>query len=191
MADDTPKRKNKPGQGRPFKMKIWVDALKKVIDERKIAFLNNEELVFLVNKEIPDKESHITYRTFKNWIAGKTDPKDVETAEEFVDLYRAALIEQKLNIIDDLLVGGDKNWYRFGWLLERKFSDEFNLKKITEVQHTSNQPIIQIQAANPHQMQLIDSIINGDNVIDIDFKEVEPVRLPAKNDNKQENDYEF
>jgi hypothetical protein len=190
MDNEKPKRKNKLGAGRPFKMKIWVEALAKVIEERKIAFLNNEELVFLVNKEIPDKDHQITSRTFKNWIAGKTDPKDKELADEFSDLYRSALIEQKLNIINDLMAGGDKNWYRLGWLLERKFSDEFNLKKITEVQHTSNQPIIQIQAANSQQMQLIDSIIN-DNVIDADFTVIEPIRLPAVNDNEKEDDYDF
>ena len=33
MENEKPKRKNKPGQGRPFKMKIWVEALKKVVED--------------------------------------------------------------------------------------------------------------------------------------------------------------
>lgn len=190
MADDTPKRKNRPGQGRPFKMKAWVEALEKVIAERKVAFLTQAELVFLVNKEIEDKDCHITTRTLRNWAAGKVDPKDVETAEAFGSLYQTALIEQKLSIVDNIMAGNDKLWYRFGWLAERIFSEQFNLKQISEIKHTSNQPIIQIQASNEQQMQLIDNIING-NVVDVDFKEVEPIRLEPKNDNKKNDDYDF
>ncbi|MGQ2984864.1 hypothetical protein [Flavobacterium sp.] len=184
MDNEKPTRKNRPGQGRPFKMKIWVEALAKVIEERKIAFLTQEELVFLVNKEIPEKDCHITTRTLRNWAAGKTDPKDNEVAEEFLDLFKTALIEQKLNIVDNILAGGDKNWYRLGWLAERVYSDQFSLKKITEIQHTSNQPIIQIQAADSKQAQLIDSIIN------VDFVEVPKKVIELTNDNK-EGDYGF
>lgn len=190
MDNEKPKRKNKPGQGRPFKMKIWVEALKKVIEERKVAFLTQMELVFLVNKEIADKNCHITERTLRNWAAGKTDPKDIEVADEFLSLYKTALIEQKLNIVDNIMAGNDKLWYRFGWLAERVFSDQFSLKQISEIKHTSNQPIIQIQASNTEQMKLIDNIINGES-IDTDFEVVEPKKLQSKNDNEKIDDYDF
>jgi len=193
MDNKKPKRKNKLGAGRPFKMKIWVEALKKVIDERKVAFLTQTELVFLVNKEIEDKNCHITERTLRNWASGKTDPKDDEVADEFLDLYKTALIEQKLAIVDNIMAGNDKLWYRFGWLAERVFSEQFNLKQITEVKHTSNQPIIQIQASNDEQIKLIDNIINGDSreTIDADFEIVEPIKLQVKNDNEKKEEYDF
>lgn len=189
MADDTPKRKNRPGQGRPFKMKIWVEKLKEVLDENTALFLTDEDLVFLVNEKIEDSVCHITTRTLRNWKAGKTDPKAEDVAHDFARLIQNALIKQKQAVLTKMLETEDRSWPKYAWILERRFA-EWNLKQISEVQHTSNQPIIQIQASNEQQMQLIDNIINGD-VVDVDFKEVEPIKLEAKNDNEKEDDYDF
>lgn len=190
MENEKPKRQNKPGAGRPFKMKIWVDKLKEVLEENEIAFITNEDLVFLVNEKIDDPSHEITIRTYKNWIAGKFHP-DEEVGKKFIKLVKNALIKQKQNLVKKMFEGDDKYWYKYGWLLERKFQ-EFNLKAISEVKHTNEQKaVIQITAANTDQATLINSIINGDNVIDIDFSEVEPIKLPAKNDNKKEDEYDF
>lgn len=189
MDNEKPKRKNRPGQGRPFKMKIWTEKLKEVLDENTALFLTDEDLVFLVNEKINDPTCHITSRTLRNWKAGKTDPKAVDTAEEFAKLIQNALIKQKQAVLKKMLETEDRSWPKYAWILERRFA-EWNLKQISEVQHTSNQPIIQIQAANSQQMQLIDNIINGD-IVDVDFTEVEPIKLPAVNNNKKEDDYDF
>lgn len=183
MDNDKPKRKNRPGGGRPFKMKIWIEVLKEVLSENEVVYLTNEDLVFLVNDKIENTDSQITVRTFKNWIAGKFHPEE-EIGKEFMGLIKKALIRQKQALAKKMLEGDDKYWYKYGWLLERKFS-EYNLKSISEVKNTNEQQnIILITAANDEQKNLIDNIIN------VDFVEVKPLQFTSPDDNMRD-EYDF
>jgi len=164
-------------------MKIWIEKLQEVLDENEIAFITNEDLVFLVNEKIDEPINEITIRTFKNWIAGKFHP-DEEVGRQFIKLVTNALIRQKQTLVKRMVEGDDKYWYKYGWLLERKFK-EFNLKIISEVKTTNEQKnIIQITASSDEQKMLIDNIINTD------FSIVQPLRLEAGDDNESD-DYDF
>lgn len=176
-------------RGRPSKMKIWIEALKKVLEERKIIFLTDEDLVLLVNREIKASENPaftIDSRTFKRWKAGQTGNN--EFAEEFLETLQMAYIEMKDFVGEKLQT--DSNFTRWAWILERKFAGEFSLVKRLETTH-KNETIIQITAGDKENQILLDSIINGD-AIDIDFTEVEPIKLKSSStDNTKEDDYDF
>jgi len=158
------KKKEIVGSGNWSKMEIWVEKLKKVLDEQNIIFLSDEDLQFLVNKELPKKD-RISRQTFYNWKNGKYGSNDEEVAEQFIDLYSSALIEQKNHLFNKLMTNGEnKEWYRIAWILERKFA-EWNLKHISEnVNKNEQQTIIQITAGNDEQKKLIDNIINIDHL---------------------------
>lgn len=182
MVNEKPKRKNRPGQGRPFKMKIWIEKLEEVLMENDVVFLTDEDLVFLVNEKIDDPTQQITPRTLRNWKTGKAP--DEETGKAFTTLIRKALIKQKQALLTKMLSTEDRSWPKYSWILERRFS-EWNLKTISEIKHTSDQPVIQIQAANDQQKQLIENIINAD------FEEIEPLKLDAPLNDNEDEENEF
>jgi hypothetical protein len=162
------KQKNKPGQGRPFKMKVWIEKLEEVLDENNAVYLTDEDLVFLVNDKIDDEKFHITSRTLRNWKSGKAP--DEETGKQFLRLFQKALIKQKKALFEKLESTENVTWTRLAWILERRFS-EWNLKSISEIKNT-NENIIQITAANLEQANLIDNIINAD-FVEIPLKRIE------------------
>ena len=177
-------------RGRPSKMKIWIDALKKVLAERKIIFLTDEDLVLLVNREIKASETPnftIDTRTFKRWKSG--DTKNDTYGEEFLETLQLAYIDMKDYVGEKLQT--DSNFARWAWILERKFAGEFSLIKRFETTH-KNETIIQITAGDKENQQLLDGIING-NAIDIEFKEVEPTLIQSgkTTDNIKNDEFDF
>lgn len=184
MVNEKPKRKNRPGQGRPFKMKIWIEKLEEVLAENNAIYLTDADLVFLVNDKIDDEKYHITTRTLRNWKTGKAP--DEETGKLFLKLFQKALIKQKKAIFEKLESTENVTWTRLAWILERRFQ-EWNLKHISEVKNTNeSKTTIQITAANEEQAKLIDNIINAD------FETIGTRILgPSSDDNKEEDENEF
>ena len=166
------------GKGRPSKMESWLPALKEVLDTENILFLTDNDLRILTNEKLPE-EQQITDRTFKNWKAGKWHESE-ETGKVFLKVVEKALIKQKQWIGERMLETTNQSWVRYAWLLERKFA-EFNLKQISENVNRNELNVIQITASNEEQRKLIDNIIN------VDFEDIQPVRILASNDNKEED----
>lgn len=173
------------GSGNWSKMEKWLVKLKKVLEKENIVFLTDDELMFLVNKEL-DKKDRITRQTFHNWKNGKFGSLDKEIGEEFLEVITLAIIKQKNFLLDKLLNTNDKNWTKIAWLLERKF-EEWNLKHISENIHKNEQQVtINITAGTPEQKNLIDSIINIDHIdLTPDIKKID------NQNNVKDNDVEF
>lgn len=111
--------------GRPSKIGKFTEALEKTLNEGMNAFvLNDEELIILVNEQLPE-EDKVSEVTFSTW---KTEGIKDETCQVFRSLYKRALIKQKINLfarLNDPLLSN--TWQRYAWQIERKF-DEWNLK---------------------------------------------------------------
>ena len=178
-------------RGFPSKMKPFIKALKNVLDTRKILFLSDEDLMRLVNQEIKkngDPRCQIEYRTFKHWKAGNFAPDD-DTGREFMELLALAYIDQKEQCGIAMFECDSKDkgdWRRYSFVLERRFKDEFGQNSTLEVTN-KRENIIQIQAGNAENAQLIDNIINGGGFSQ--FKVVEPQKLNADNTESEEHDF--
>ncbi|RZJ67691.1 MAG: hypothetical protein EOO50_05255 [Flavobacterium sp.] len=176
-------------KGQSSKMKIWTDALKTVLEGKKVIFLTDEDLVLLVNREIKkhgDPRCIISNRQFRRWKAGEIEN---EHAEEFLEILQLAYIDMKEVVGEKLM--NDANFTRWAWILERKFSSEFALVHKQETTRT-NQTIIQIEAGSESKKNLIDAIRNG-TVIDINYQDVEPLKInmPTSTDNEKSDEYDF
>ena len=111
---------------RPTKIARFIEVAESILYEDDIMLLTDEELVFMINKDLIGDEK-ITDRTFQNWKSGEL--KD-EYSVEFFRLIKDALIMQKKSLF--LKFGSDdKAWTRWAWIIERKFT-EWNLKHISE-----------------------------------------------------------
>ncbi|HRE77105.1 MAG TPA: hypothetical protein PLL09_04685 [Flavobacterium sp.] len=168
--------------GRPFKQDNWIKELENVLNNENILFLSDSDLVFLVNKNL-DEADRICKSTFEKWKAGKHHKDDV-AGEKFIELVHHALIKQK-QFLSKKMIDDDKNWQRYAWIMERKFA-EWNLKRISEnINRNEQSAIIQITASTDEQAKLIDNIIN------IDFEEIKPIRIPISSDDNKDENYDF
>jgi len=132
------KKENK--RGRPSKLtKNWITVAKEIVNEEINAIiLTDEELVFLINEKVEEKQ-RISGRTFIRWK--KKNKKDEEgeekdkefdkIGEEFCHLIKKALMKQKKDLFNSLK-NDDKQWQRFAWIIERKFN-AWNIKKQIDV----------------------------------------------------------
>ncbi len=184
---------NGVGSGNWSKMEKWVEKLENVLNNENIIFLTDNDLIFLVNKELPKKD-RITRQTFHNWKNGKFGALDKEIGEQFVEMVHGAMITQKNNLLDKLLNTNDKNWTKMAWILERRF-EEWNLKHISESVNKNERTVVNIVAGSNEQKALIDSIINGIPQIeakDALYYEVPPTPIELKkedtNNPNNEND---
>ena len=125
--------------GRPSKLtKKWIEVANEIVNEDINAIiLTDEELVFLINEKVEEKE-RISDRTFKRWKKkNKEDDEEEEDKEldelgkEFCHLYKKALMKQKKDLFNSLK-NDDKQWQRFAWIIERKFN-AWNIKKQIDV----------------------------------------------------------
>lgn len=175
-------------KGQSSKMKIWTDALQKVLETRKIIFITDEDLVLLVNREIKktekDSPNTISHRQFRRWKAGEIEN---DYAQEFLETLQLAYIEMK-DVVGEKLMN-EPNFTRWAWILERKFSKDFALVHKSE-NINRQETIIQIEAGSEQKRNLIEAIRNGQTITA--YTEVEPIKIPASSaDNTKNDDYDF
>lgn len=117
--------------GRPTKLTSkFIQIAEEVLFEgHNAVILTDEDLLFVINSNLPEKE-RVAYSTLQEWKAGITK-KSQEL--EFRNLYKKALIKQKLSLFARLSED-DKAWTRWAWIIERKF-DDWNIKQ--KVDHTT------------------------------------------------------
>lgn len=114
--------------GRPTKLNNWLEAFKEIVsDGFNAVYLTDEELLILTNDRLPEVDQ-VSDRTFKSWKSG--DIQD-QLLDEFLPLYKKALIEQKKALFERM-EGDDDKWQKWAWIIERKFA-EWNLKNISEI----------------------------------------------------------
>ena len=114
--------------GRPPKIKTFISVAEDVLFRDGLMLLTDEELVFLINEELEQKDK-VSDRTFARWKA-KQFNEDDDIGKTFVMLIKKALIIQKENLFKKFS-NDDRAWQRWAWIIERKFS-EWNLKNINE-----------------------------------------------------------
>tara|TARA_Y100001973_G_scaffold55152_1_gene81474 strand:- start:9 stop:431 length:423 start_codon:yes stop_codon:yes gene_type:complete len=114
--------------GRPPKIKTFISVAEDVLFRDGLMLLTDEELVFLINEELEQKDK-VSDRTFARWKAKKFNEND-DMGKTFVMLIKKALIIQKENLFKKFS-NDDRAWQRWAWIIERKFS-EWNLKNINE-----------------------------------------------------------
>ncbi len=126
--------------GRPSKIHPFIEAAKELFKEleHNIFIYTDEDLLFLVNEKLPEKD-RVTTRTFERWKAAALKEKEDEDEEniphhfsEFCRLIKKALTVEK-RMLMNRMAQDDKAWTRWAWIIERKFS-EWNLKKISETE---------------------------------------------------------
>ena len=113
---------------RPSKIDKFIEVAKDVLFRDGLMLLTDEELVFLINENLEEKEK-VAQVTFKKWKSGDYSELG-ETGKEFLSLIKKALIIQKENLFKKFQ-NDDRAWQRWAWIIERKFS-EWNLKNINE-----------------------------------------------------------
>jgi len=113
---------------RPSKIDKFIEVAKDVLFRDGLMLLTDEELVFLINENLEEKEK-VAQVTFKKWKSGDYSELG-ETGKEFLSLIKKALIIQKENLFKKFS-NDDRAWQRWAWIIERKFS-EWNLKNINE-----------------------------------------------------------
>ena len=113
---------------RPSKIDRFIEVAKDVLFRDGVMLLTDEELVFLINENLEEKEK-VAQVTFKKWKSGDYSELG-ETGKEFLSLIKKALIIQKENLFKKFS-NDDRAWQRWAWIIERKFS-EWNLKNINE-----------------------------------------------------------
>ena len=125
---------------RPTKLtNRFLKVTEEVVEGEGVMFLTDEELLFLVNEELSEKE-RISTSTFEKWKAGKFSEcteKQAEIGQEFLRLIKKALMKEKQELFRRMQDGdlAKDPWVKYAWILERKFK-EWNLKALTEVQHS-------------------------------------------------------
>ena len=119
---------------RPSKIDKFIEKAKEVLFKESLMLLTDEELVFLINEELDDKDK-IAQVTFKKWKSGDYSELG-ETGKEFLSLIKKALVIQKESLFKKFQ-NDDRAWQRWAWIIERKFS-EWNLKIITENKNENN-----------------------------------------------------
>jgi hypothetical protein len=182
MSNEIEKQDKRINNGRPFKMQKWVDELKIVLSTEDILFLSDQDLHFLVNQKLDQKEQ-ISKSTFEKWKAGQFAPDEI-LGKEFIECIQYALIKQKLFLSNKLQYDTTGQWKRWAWIIERKFS-EWNLKHISEnINKNEQATVINITAGNDEQRKLIQSIMNADAV------EIQPLQLNKTTDVDDSTDNE-
>jgi len=104
----------------------FIQVTQNVVNEGDNAILfTDQELLEEINESLPESEQ-ISKRTFERYIEKNEVP-------EFCRIIKKARRIQKRNLLTQMKQAKAGDWQKYAWILERKFSDEFNLKKKTEV----------------------------------------------------------
>lgn len=120
-------------RGRPTKQTDkFIKIAKGIIeDDINAIILTDEELVFLINEKLEEKE-RIDERTFERWKAKSNKEEELdERGVEFCRLIKKALIKQKGHLFDKFRKE-PQQWTKWAWIIERKF-DNWNIKNKTDL----------------------------------------------------------
>ncbi|MDG3581762.1 hypothetical protein [Galbibacter pacificus] len=157
----------------------WIPAMRDVIENEDLTFLNKKEIWFLTNKRLP-KEDKIAWDTFDNWSKGRAINMNDEIGRTIQDMLLEADIRMKQSIGKKMLdKSTERSWQKMAWLLERKYK-EFNNKVIQLPQHA---PQIFIDARNSKDEDMINNILNGGLL-----KDAKPIAQLKENNNENDND---
>ena len=125
------KKKENPKNNwwRPSKAELFLEWMKQVLNEGINAIILTDEELFIDTNDKLEKDNRICYTTFKNYKASAIR-EESELYEEFLSVYKKALLKQKRNLFIKLQ-WDEAQWQKYAWIIERKFN-EWNLKKISE-----------------------------------------------------------
>ena len=131
------KRVGRPSKLTPKFIKVAKEVLglvdeggekKKCISEMGAIIHTDEDLLFLINDKLPEKD-RVGDMTWKRWKAGGTEESK---GSEFRSLIKRALTQQRAALMKKMQGDGAGVWQKWAWILERKFN-EWNLQKKTLV----------------------------------------------------------
>lgn len=123
------KKEAKPNW-RPAKVKKFLEAMQKVLTEKLNAIIMTDEELFIMANDLLEEECQICYATFKNYKR-TNNKKDEELYDEFLAVYKKALVRQKKTLFDSMTKDDQQQWQKYAWIIERKFSN-WNLKHVSE-----------------------------------------------------------
>ncbi len=159
--------KKKSNAGAPTKLTDnFLKAFREVVGNAeneyssKIVALTDEDIVFLINERLPEK-NRIDIRTLDRYKAKTFMDNAPDNIKQFCRLYKAILLNQKRYIMEKL--DEDSNWQKHAWKLERKFS-EWNLKHISETKTDININYQPLDYRNQLNSNVIDVIESGDEI---------------------------
>lgn len=146
------KKDKKNEVGRPSKAHAFIEVFKESLENEDVAktviYLTDEDIVFMANDQLEEKE-RISQRTFQRWKAAfkgdSVEGVDVldSVGAEFCRLYKKALILQKINLFTEMKKPTQPHWQKIAWIIERKF-DEWNIRQKTELDATVQQKAVTI-----------------------------------------------
>lgn len=119
-------------EGRPpTKGRAWLNKFAEVVNREHrvgMAIVHSDmNLVEYVNWELPE-EHQIKVKTFEKYKSG--DRGSDEFIDEFVGLYKRALMTQCDNLFKTMADEPPGAWQKWAWIIERKFGD-WNLRNVT------------------------------------------------------------
>lgn len=85
---------------RPSKIENWIKALAKVLEDSDNALLCTDEELVMITNELLEEDDRVHYNTFKNWKAGNISDEYKELYEEFLSLYKKALIRERKSLME-------------------------------------------------------------------------------------------
>jgi len=129
-------------EGRPTKMNPrLIEIFTQIVNENML-YCTNEDIFHLLNLKLKEEGlEQISYMTFWRWITKAADyqstkPELADMFTEFCYIIKTALIRERSNLLNNLRAGGDAQWQRFAWILERKF-DEWNIRNKQDIEQTT------------------------------------------------------
>lgn len=101
-----------------------------------IIMLLNENLIVKYGKYTAEyrrlRIDFIEFNAYLHKEFSKVDAKNKFVFEEMIHIIIKGFYNEKVNLIKKLKSANAGKWQCYAWLLERKYSDEFNLKKYSE-----------------------------------------------------------
>jgi hypothetical protein len=150
------------------KLPKFLEAMIEVLSDERSVILTDKELRIAVNQRL-NKKDRISESCFEFWKSptlNKRSPEnqniDPEIVAEFRQTLEYARVEQKMNLVGNVIDASNKNQWGSTWILERKFKD-LQIKQQLEL---PTQNIIQISASSDEHKTLINNILNGE-IIDV------------------------
>ena len=162
---------------RRSKFATFFKAMQEVLNDPRSVILTDRELWVLTNKRLEPKD-RVAESTFEFWKSPSKNRRSPENqkdvTEEMVAEFRLALdfarADQKMNLTGAMLDEENKNQWGASWILERKFKDLKQNKGLALGDGGNTQ--INITVGNPEHKGLVEDILSGKDIIDVDHEEI-------------------